>query len=82
MDCSPPGSCVHEILQAKIPGVGCHALLWGIFLIQGWNLHLLSLVLAGRFFTISATWEAPRHLDLANSNFLQVTPFFIILFAG
>ena len=29
MDCSPPGSCVHEILQAKIPGVGCHALLWG-----------------------------------------------------
>ena len=27
MDCSPPGSCVHGILQARIlPGMGCHAL--------------------------------------------------------
>ena len=33
MDCSEPGSSVHEILQARILGVGCHALLHGIFLI-------------------------------------------------
>ena len=33
-------------------GVGCHALLQGIFLTQGLNLHLLCLALAGRFFTI------------------------------
>ena len=40
-------------------GVGCHALLQGIFLTQGSNLHLLmTLALAGGFFTASATWEA------------------------
>ena len=27
MDCSPPGSSVHGIFQAKITGVGCHFLL-------------------------------------------------------
>ena len=31
MDCSPPGSSVHGILQAKNTGVGCHALLQGTF---------------------------------------------------
>ena len=31
MDCSPPGSSVHEIFQAKDTGVGCHFLLQGIF---------------------------------------------------
>ena len=36
-DCSPPGSSVHEILQARILGVGCHALLQGIFQTQGSN---------------------------------------------
>ena len=38
--------------------VGCHFLLQGIFLIQGSNPHLMSPALAGRFFTISTTWEA------------------------
>ena len=82
MDYSPPGSSVHEILQAKILEWAAMPSSGGIFLIQGWNLHPLSLVLAGRFFTISTTWEAPCHLDLANSNFLQVTPSFIYPFAG
>ena len=47
MDYSPLGSSVHGILQAREPkktGVGCHALLQGIFLTEGWNsciLHLL-----------------------------------------
>ena len=36
MECSLPGSFVHWILQARI--------LQGIFLTQGWNLHLLSLL--------------------------------------
>ena len=31
MDCSPPGSSVLGILQGKDTGVGCHALLQGIF---------------------------------------------------
>ena len=40
-------------------GVHCRALLEGIFLTQGWNLHLLCLVaLACRFFTTSSTWKA------------------------
>ena len=47
----------------KNTGVGCHALLQGIFLTQGSNLHLLtSPALAGRFFTTSATWEVPPTL--------------------
>ena len=42
VDCSPPGSSVHGILQARIhTGVGCHALLQGIFLSQGLNPGLL-----------------------------------------
>ena len=38
MDCSPPVSSVHGILQTR---VGCHFLLQGIFLTQGLNLGLL-----------------------------------------
>ena len=39
MSCSPPGSSVHGNT-----GVGCHALLQGIFKTQGWNPHLLCLL--------------------------------------
>ena len=28
MDCSLPGSSVHQLFQAKSTGVGCHCLLW------------------------------------------------------
>ena len=47
MDCSPTGSSVHGILQARILECGCHFLLQGLFLTQGifptqgLNLHLL-----------------------------------------
>ena len=37
MDCSPPGSSVHGDSPGKNPGVGCHALLQGIFPTQGSN---------------------------------------------
>ena len=40
--------------------VGCHFLLQGIFLTQGWKILPVSFVfpaLVGRFFTSSATWE-------------------------
>ena len=40
MDCSPPGSSVHGILQARILE-SCHSLLQGIFLTQGSNPGLL-----------------------------------------
>ena len=48
MDCSQPGSSVHGIFQAKNAGVGCHCLLQGIFLTQGWSCNSC---LASRFFT-------------------------------
>ena len=41
IDCSPPGSSVHGDSPGKNTGVGCHALLQGIFPIQGSNLGLL-----------------------------------------
>ena len=44
MDCSPSGSSVHWILQARENGLDCHALLQGIFSTQGSNLHLLHLL--------------------------------------
>ena len=44
IDCSPPGSSVHGILQARILEWGCHALLQGIFPTQGSNPHLLHLL--------------------------------------
>ena len=43
VDCSPPGSSVHEIFQGKNTGVGCHSLLQGIFPTEGSNLCLLQL---------------------------------------
>ena len=39
-DCSPRGSSIHGILQARILE-WLHTLLQGIFPTQGWNLHLL-----------------------------------------
>ena len=41
MDCSPLGSCVHEIFQARILEWVRHFLLQGIFLTQGSNPGLL-----------------------------------------
>ena len=37
MDCSPAGSSVHGDSPGKNTGVGCHALLQGIFPTQGWD---------------------------------------------
>ena len=41
MDCSLPGSSIHEIFQARILELGCHFLLQGIFPTQGSNPCLL-----------------------------------------
>ena len=37
MDCSPPGSSVHEDSPGKNTGVGCHVVLQGVFPTQGLN---------------------------------------------
>ena len=50
VDCSPPGSSVHEDSPGRSTGVGCHALLQGA---QTQVSHI-----AGGFFTIWATREA------------------------
>ena len=56
MDCSPPGSSVHGIPQARILGVGCQDLPnVGIK-----PMSLTSPALAGRFFTTSTTREAHK----------------------
>ena len=44
MDCSRPGSSVHGDSPGKNTGVGCHALLQGIFPTQRLNLHPLCLL--------------------------------------
>ena len=54
----------------KNTGVGCHALLQGIFLTQGSNL-LMSPALAGGFFTTSATWKASDSSLAPNLKFLN-----------
>ena len=41
MDCTPPGSSVHGDSLGKNTGVGCHALLQGIFPTHGLNPDLL-----------------------------------------
>ena len=41
MDCSPPGSSVHGNSPGKNTGMGCHALLQGIFPTQGSNPDIL-----------------------------------------
>ena len=59
MDCNLPGSslCPWDS-PGKNTGVGCHALLLGIFPNPGIELpSLKSPVLAGGFFTTGATWE-------------------------
>ena len=71
MDCSPLGSSVHEILQARI-------LEWvAIFSSRGYShpgiepVFPASPALAGRFFTTSSTWEAL--VSDMGSNILCVT---------
>ena len=44
LDCSPPDSSAHGDSPGKDTGVGCHALIQGVFPIQGSNLHLLFLL--------------------------------------
>ena len=64
MDCSLPGSPLHGNLQARIPE-------WVAMPSSRDQTHtFLSPALAGRFFTISATWEA-----LLTSYILQCSLF-------
>ena len=68
MNCSPPGSSVHGDSPGKNTGVGCHALLQGIFPTQGSN---PGLPIAGRFFTIWAIREAQEWSRLTHAKSLE-----------
>ena len=57
--CSPPDSYVHGESPSKNTGVGCYVLLQGILPTQRSKPCLMSLALAGGFFTTSTTWEPP-----------------------
>ena len=59
MDFSLPSSSVHGVPQEKYTGVGCYALLQGIFLTKGLNPYLLCLLnwQEGSLPT-TITWEA------------------------
>ena len=57
-DWSPPGSLVHGDSSGKHTGVGCHAMLQGIFPTQGSNPGLPH---CSRFFTIWDTREAQEY---------------------
>ena len=80
MDCiahhvPQPMTAIPCLSSDRNVGVGCRALLQGVFSTQGLNLHLLRfLALAGSFFTTNVTWEAHpyclnRDLKLTISNF-------------
>ena len=60
MDCSPPGSSVNGIFQARI-------LEWVLFPTSGDlpnpGIELMSPALAGRVLTTSATWKAPEEIE-------------------
>ena len=58
MDRSPPGSFVHGDFPGKNTGVGCHALLQGIFPTQGLNPCLLMLLRCRQILHCWATREA------------------------
>ena len=59
-ECSPPGSSVHGDSPGKNTGVGCHALLQGIFLTQGSNLCCLHLLHCKWILYHVATAGAPK----------------------
>ena len=65
MDCNPPGSSVPGDSPGKNTGVGCHALLQGIFRTQVSHI-------AGRFFTVWATREAHSLETLKNNSLSEV----------
>ena len=64
LDCSPPCSAVHGILQAST-GMCCHALFQGMFLTQGSKLCLLCLLHCRWVLYHWASWEATGYHTLS-----------------
>ena len=70
MDCTPPGSSVCGDSPSKNTGVGCHALLQGIFSTLRWNLGLLH-------------WQADSlQVELPGKPVSCITTLLTLLYAG
>ena len=77
VDCSLPGSLRPWNFLGKSTGVGCHFLLQRIFPTQGSNPGLSHI--AGRHFTIWATWEAFQGTEMTGNRVEPVKPVTMIL---
>ena len=66
MNCNPPGSSVHKILQARILEWVAIPFSKGSSWTRDWT--CVSYVSAGRFFTTSDTWEAQIRQPKLNTN--------------
>ena len=65
-DCSPPGSSIHAILQARILEWVAISFSKGSSQTRDRTRLLTSSMLTGRFFTTSATWEAQTSIYKCN----------------
>ena len=81
MDCNPPGSSVHGILQARI-------LEWVAIPSPGYlpnsgtePTSLTSTALAGRFFTTSTTWEAQSAQQILLNKWMDELNPILLVFA-
>ena len=68
LDYRPPGSSVHGDSPGKNTGVGCHALLQGIFLTQGLNPGLLH---CRQIFYCLSHQGSPRIMEWVSLSLLQ-----------
>ena len=63
VNCSPPGSSVHGIIQATILNLVAMPSFRHLPQLGSEPAFLTSPALEGRFFTTSDTWEVPIHSD-------------------
>ena len=70
VDCSPPGSSVHGILQARYWSRGLCPPLVALPDPRVEPASLMSPALGGRLFTARATWEAPTHTYTCSKHFV------------
>ena len=78
MDCSPPGSSVHEILQARIREWVARSLSRGSSPPRDWTLISCVSFITGGFFTWWATREALGRGDPLEKGVATTIPHFIV----
>ena len=81
MDCSPPGSSVHGILQAQILEWG-HPFLQGIFPTQGLNLGLLHYQVDSLLSEPPGKSQAGEGLNVTVGAFMVIEEYFWVPFVS